>query len=233
MLENDVSAADEKAFNRIVQSHSDTLMRTAMHLTRHQQSAEDIVQEVFLRLWQHRNKIVPYNTGGWLHTVTTHLAYKHIKKSRRNSIYAKLNNTQQDWHTDVEDLLLQKESQNTYDAACMRLPERQQTVYRLSREQGLSRDEIACQLSISPNTVKNHLLKAIQFMKGHIQTCGLLIAFVSFNNLFFISNSTKPRSRDLYNREGKMTRKSQIEEVYTILYSDPKSDLKRQGKHIK
>ena len=198
---NEASAADETAFNSIVQSHSDTLMRTAMHLTRHQQSAEDIVQEAFLRLWQHRNKIIPYNMGGWLHTVTTHLAYKHIKKTKRNSTYAKLNNTQQNWHTDVEDHLLQKENQNTYDTAYMRLPERQQTVYRLSREQGLSRDEIACQLGISPNTVKNHLLKAIQFMKDHIQTCGLLIALFAFNNFFFISTSTKPRLMDLYNRE--------------------------------
>jgi|GEM_PF-479403 len=234
MLKNDASLADEKAFNSIVQSYSDTLMRTAMHITRHQQSAEDIVQEAFLRLWQHRNKVVPYNMGGWLHTVTTHLAYKHIKREKRNRIYVKRNNnTGQDWHTDVEDRLLQKESQTTYDAACMRLPERQQAVYRLSQEQGLSRDEIACQLCISPNTVKNHLLKAVQFMKGHIQTCGLLVAFVSINNLFFISNSTKPRLRDLYKREWKMNRKSQIEEVYTILYSGSRPDLKRQGKHIK
>ncbi|MDO6431967.1 sigma-70 family RNA polymerase sigma factor [Flavitalea sp. BT771] len=233
MLENDASVADEKAFNSIVQSYSDTLMRTAMHLTRHQQSAEDIVQEAFLRLWQHRNKIVPYNMGGWLHTVTTHLAYKHVEKEKRSRIYVKRNKAGQDWHTDVEDRLLQKESQNTYDAACMRLPERRQAVYRLSHEQGLSRDEIACQLCISPHTVKNHLLKAVQFMKGHIQTCGLLIAFVSLNHLFFISNSTKPPLRDLYNGEGKMNRKSQMEEVYTILYSGSRSDLKRQGKHTK
>jgi len=217
MLQNEVSAADETAFNSIVQSHSDALMRTAMHITGHQQSAEDIVQEAFLRLWQHRNKIIPYNTGGWLYTVTTHLAYKHVKKTKRNSIYAKLNETRQNWHTDVEDHLLQKENQKTYDNAYMRLPERQQAVYSLSREQGLSRDEIACQLSISPNTVKNHLVKAVQFMKDHIRTCGLLTALFVFNNLFFIFHSTKSPLRDLYNKEGKVHRKSQIEEVYTIL----------------
>lgn len=206
----------ETAFKSIVQSHSDTLMRTAMHITRHQQSAEDIVQEAFLRLWKDRNKIISYNMGGWLYTVTTHLAYKHIKKTKRNSIYATLNNAKQHWHTDVEDRLLQKENQNTYVTAYRRLPERQQAVYRLSREQGLSRDEIACQLSISPNTVKNHLVKAIQFMKDQIQTYGLLMALFVFTNLFFISNSTKPPLRDLYNKEEKV-RKSQIEEVYTIL----------------
>jgi len=217
ILEREVSVADETAFNRIVQSHSDALMRTAMHITGHQQSAEDIVQEAFMRLWQHRNKIVPYNTGGWLYTVTTHLAYKHVKKTKRNGIYAKLNETRQSWHTDVEDHLLQKENQRTYDSAYMRLPERQQTVYSLSRDQGLSREEIACRLSISPNTVKNHLVKAVQFMKDHIQACGLLMVLFVFSNLFFIPNSTKLPSRDLYNKEGKVHRKSQIEEVYTIL----------------
>lgn len=192
---------DEAAFNNMVQAYSATLMHTAMHITRHRQSAEDIVQEAFLRLWQNRSKVVPYNMGGWLHTVTTHLAYKHIKKLKRNSTYIKLTLTQQNWHTDVEDRLLQKETQRTYTTAYMRLPEKQQAVYRLSREQGLSRDEIACQLSISPNTVKNHLLKAVQFMKEHIQTYGLFIALFVVYNLFFVSNSTKTPLRDLYNKE--------------------------------
>jgi RNA polymerase sigma factor (sigma-70 family) len=213
MLQNEACMADEIAFNSIVRSHSDTLMRTALHITRHQQSAEDIVQEAFLRLWQNRDKIIFYNMGGWLHTVTTHLAYKHLEKIKRNSVYVKLNITQQYWHTDVEDHLLQKEHRNTYVSAYRRLPERQQIVYRLSREQGLSRDEIACQLSISPNTVKNHLLKAVQFMKDHIQACGLLMALFIFNILFFSSGSTKPLLKDLYNK------RSQIQEVYEIIHS--------------
>lgn len=227
MVEREISAVDEAAFNCMVQSHYDTLLRTAIRITKHQQSAEDIVQEAFLRLWKHRNKVMPYNMGGWLYTVTIHLAYKHIKNTKRDSIYIKLNTTGQDWHTDVEDRLLQKENQNTYDTIYMRLPERQQAVYRLSREQGLSRDEIACQLSISPNTVKNHLLKAIQFMKEHIQTSGLLVAFFIFNNLFFISNSTKQPLRDLYNKEEKMNWKSQIEEVYSIIQGFSKAGTKQ------
>jgi hypothetical protein len=87
-------------------------------------------------------------------------------------------------------------------------------VYRLSREQGLSRDEIACQLRISPNTVKNHLQKAVQFMKEHIQTVGLVCAFFVFYNLFFVSGSTKAPFKDLYSKEGKVS-KTQIEELYS------------------
>jgi RNA polymerase sigma-70 factor (family 1) len=233
MSDNKVLEVDEAAFNDVVQTHYDTLMRTAVHITGHQQSAEDIVQEAFLKLWQYRNKIVPYNMGGWLHTVATHLAYKHIKKEKRSSVYVKLNKAQQDWHTDVEDSLLLKESQVTYHVACMRLPEKQQTVYRLSREQGLSRDEIACKLGISPNTVKNHLLKAVQFMRDHIQTCGWLIVFVTFNNFFFYPGSTKTRSRDLYSREEKASVRSQVEEVYTILYKCSKRDPSAPGKRSK
>jgi RNA polymerase sigma-70 factor (family 1) len=214
MSAHETWGADEAAFNNIVQSHYDTLMRTAIRITRHQQSAEDIVQETFLRLWQNRNKILPCNMGGWLYTVTTHLAYQHIKKTKRNSIYVKLSAAQQDWHTDVEDQLLEKENQNTHDTAYMLLPERQQAVYRLSREQGLSRDEIACRLSISPNTVKNHLLKAVQFMKEHIQTVGLMMVLFIFHQLFFNSDSTKLPWRDLYNIADKVNRKSQMEEVY-------------------
>src|SRR4051794_13210192 len=98
MPENTTIPADERTFNSMVQSHWNVLMRTAMQITRNEQSSEDIVQEAFLRLWQNRNKLVPYNMGGWLHTVTTHLAYKHIKKEKRSSMYVKLNITRQDWH---------------------------------------------------------------------------------------------------------------------------------------
>lgn len=208
MVDNELPLTDETEFNRIVQTHYGVLLSTALQITKHRQSAEDIVQEAFLRLWKNRIRIIPYNIGGWLHRVTIHLAYKHVQReTRRNSIYAKLNKARPGWHTDVEEHLLKKENQNTYDAAYLRLPERQQAVYRLSREQGLSRDEIACQLSISPNTVKNHLLKALQFMKDHIQTGALLIALFVFNNFFFVPTSTISPLKDLYKREQKVNSK--------------------------
>ena len=59
MSRNEAFAADETAFNNMVQSHSEALMRTAMRITGHQQSAEDIVQEAFLRLWINRDRIIP------------------------------------------------------------------------------------------------------------------------------------------------------------------------------
>jgi len=211
---NEIPVIDERYFNGIVQSHYDTLIRTAIRITNHQQSAEDIVQETFLRLWQNRDKVLNYNTGGWLYTVTKHLAYKHIKKAKRDNLYIQLHTCRENWHTDVEDHLLRKENQVTFDAAYMQLPQKQQAVYRLSREQGLSRQEIASQLSISPNTVKNHLFKAIQSMKEHIQTVGLMSALFVFYQLFFLSNSTKQPLRDLYFKEDKRNTNSEIEEVY-------------------
>ena len=228
ILEKEAVETDEAAFNSMVQLHYDTMMRTAIRLTGHQQSAEDIVQETFLKLWKNRTVIVPQNIAGWLYTVTTHHAYKHLKKVKRNRIHAKLNTVQKYWHTDVEDRLLLKEKQHTHETAYMRLPQRQKIVYTLSREQGLSRDEIAFKLNISPNTVKNHLLKAIQFMKGHFQTSGLLVAFLIFHNLFFISNSTEPSLRDLDTREKKVNKKSEIEEVYTKMYGYAIVDLKQK-----
>ena len=211
---NEIPVVDERYFKGIVQSHYNTLIRTAIQITNHQQSAEDIVQETFLRLWQNRDKVLNYNTGGWLYTVTKHLAYKHIKKAKRDSLYNQFHTGRQDWHNDVEDRLLRKENQITFDAAYMQLPQKQQAVYRLSREEGLSRHEIACQLSISPNTVKNHLLKAVQSMKEHIQTVGLMCTLFVFHQLFFLSNSTKQPLKDLYFIEDKRNKNSEIEEVY-------------------
>ncbi len=78
------------------------------------------------------------------------------------------------------------------------MPRKQQEVYHLSREEGLRRNEIATQLNLSPNTVKVHLLRAVQFMKEHIACILLFMLFFAFNNLIFRKSNTKTRSGDLH-----------------------------------
>ena len=88
-----------------------------------------------------------------------------------------------------------------YAEAYGRLPEKQQAVYLLSNEEGLTRREIAAHLNISPNTVKNHLARAVQFIREKVRcACFFFILFISsvFNNIFFTAGSTKVDLRDLY-----------------------------------
>jgi RNA polymerase sigma-70 factor (ECF subfamily) len=73
-------------------------------------------------------------------------------------------------HNDPEQLLLLKDTEGHIQRAVDQLPPQQKSVYMLSRLQHLSYEEIAGQLNLSPNTVRNHLVKALAAIRislGH------------------------------------------------------------------
>ncbi|MEZ2444788.1 RNA polymerase sigma factor [Chitinophaga sp. RCC_12] len=190
---------DEAGFNEIVRCYSTKLLTIITYITRSRQTAEDIVQETFLRLWEKRVAITPDNVGGWLYRVATNLAMGHLKReSCKTRVYASLRTSQQEFSTEVEERLVQKENRIVLNKIYARLPEQQQAVYHLSKVGGLTRDEIAHHLKISPHTVKNHLSRAVQYIREHIGGVTLFILFFVFNNIFFNRTSTKVKSDSLY-----------------------------------
>lgn len=185
-------------FTGIVQSHSSPLFFVAYRITRDRQVAEDIVQEAFLRLWQQRVKIIPGNPGGWLYTVVNHLGYKYVKRAGLHvQAIHELSATTGAHSCEVEESLISKENDELLDQLLQRMPPQQKMVYHLSREEGLRRHEIASQLNLSPNTVKVHLNRAVQFMKEHIAIAILLAAFFFLNTFIFTSSNTKRTPVDL------------------------------------
>jgi RNA polymerase sigma-70 factor (family 1) len=194
-----VGVEDEAGFNDIVQCYAEKLLTIVTYITRNRQTAEDIVQETFLRLWEKRMAITPGNVGGWLYRVATNLALGHLKReSCKTKVYASLRTTQQECFTEVEERLVQKENRMVLHKIYARLPEKQQAVYRLSKVGGLSREEIAHHLKISPHTVKNHLSSAIQFIRENITCVLLFLVFFICNNIFFNRTSTKVTPDSLY-----------------------------------
>lgn len=206
-------------FNRIVQSHSAVLFSTVVQLTRNKQTAEDIVQETFLRLWEKRMAMKNENIGGWLYRVALNLAYKHLRKeSCKSRIYASLQAGYSPVSNEVEERLLQKENRGLFSKLCNRLPEQQQTVYLLSSEEGLSRNEIAEQLNISPNTVKNHLSRAVRFIRDNVKCACIFLLFTVINYIFFKSGSTKSAPADLFKVQDRYNKNSVTDQRYTPGY---------------
>lgn len=190
-------------FTGIVQEYSSTLFIVAYRITRNRQISEDIVQEAFLRLWQQRERLSADNPGGWLYRVVANLGINHLRRSSRQlQLLNRLRTEKQVCYPDAEERLLNKEKQKQYNRAFNQLTRKQQEVYRLSREEGLKRNEIAILLNLSPNTVKVHLLRAVQFMKEHIAMIILFVLCFLFNNLFFQNGNTNHARRSLHNAEG-------------------------------
>lgn len=89
----------------------------------------------------------------------------------------------------VEEKYNEKESSQFIEKLIKKLPVRQQQVYLLSKQEGLSRNEIAQKLELSPHTVKNHLLEAVKFLRTNFYKTSdslLLLLTGLLKSLFYL-----------------------------------------------
>ncbi|MGN7786538.1 RNA polymerase sigma factor [Niabella sp. 22666] len=186
----------EDVFKELVQQYTPKLLPALYSITRCMHTAEDILQDSFLKLWSKRQEVVYDNPGGWLYRVATHEAYKHLKKEARciRSTQVLTESTEQ-LCFEGESRLMYKEQLQQLQTVFTRLPQMQRKVYWLNREVGLNRNEIASFLNISANTVKVHLMRAHRFVKSHMT---LICIFCFFNIFYFNISNTKPLNEDLY-----------------------------------
>jgi RNA polymerase sigma-70 factor (ECF subfamily) len=142
----------------------------AFRVTKSPQQAGDIVQEVFLKLWEHRHSIHEIdNMHAWLSRVVRNKLTDFLRKAAADdrlkaSLWRKIQHRQ----NATEQPLEIKESDMLFHDAVEQLPDQRKIVYRLNRDTGMSYQEIADQLSISKHTVKNQLYLAIRFLQKRL-----------------------------------------------------------------
>ena len=174
-----IAAGDEAAFRDIVHHYSPKLLSFVFRMTKTMHIAEEIVQEVFLKLWQKREDNRIDNMGGWLHTVAANMTYTHLRREALNNrLINSLKAGHVDIHSEIDLKIDHKESVSLLTKAISQLPEQQRRVYELSKLEGMSREEIGKLLNISPNTVKNHLAKALQSLKTSLKKTKFFFCFI-------------------------------------------------------
>jgi RNA polymerase sigma-70 factor (ECF subfamily) len=166
----------EAALAHILRHYYPKLMGFAISLTKSKPVAEEFVQETFLRLWLKREELDLQNLNAWLHRVLANLVYSHLKRlALDDKLRQHLQQTEVWYDTATEHQINQREAQLLMQQAVEQLSEKQKMVYLLSREQGLSREEIARELGISPNTVKNHMANALESIRDFVNRATRLL----------------------------------------------------------
>ncbi len=170
----------EKIFSLLFNKYQEDLYRFSYKITRSPEQAADIVQEVFISLWEHRNEIAGIqNLEGWLHRSARNKLIDFMRKAAadqrlRESLWLR----QEKSISETENLLDAKESASRIREAINNLPEKRRLVFQLNRNQGLNYDEIALQLSISRHTVKNQIWMALQSIQ-RILSVSLTFLFIT------------------------------------------------------
>jgi len=164
---------DITAFDKIYKRYSNRLYIFVFGILKSHKDSEDIIQEVFVKVWDKREKINGYlSFQSYLFTIahnsTISLIRKKIKDTDFTSYLKSIQNPLElsSGSTQLEYKELNERLKNTIN----KLPERQQQVYSLSRNEELSYKEIAKKLDISVNTVENHMVKALKFVRDNMSS---------------------------------------------------------------
>jgi RNA polymerase sigma-70 factor (ECF subfamily) len=182
-----LAGGDKLAFTKLFEYHRNRIYTVAFKMTRSSAISEEIVQDIFLKIWLKRADFVDVqNFSAYLFIVTRNEVYRVLKRIARDyKITSLLSKDEQSMaNNNTAHLVMEKEYSLLLQKAVDRLPNQQKQVYKLMKDQGLKREEVAEILHIQPETVKFHLAEA---MKNVRTFCMLhLNLFIGFIVSFFI-----------------------------------------------
>ena len=167
---DDIAAGNEVVFGKFVHQLYQRLFPYTITLVRSEMEADDVLQEAFLKIWLHRSSLSNVeNPAGWVYTIIANTAANHLRSRIRHELKVKKFNMQAVVSEEIVGEIDAKFTQTLIDEAVNQLPEKRKLVFLLSKKEGLSRKEIAKQLNISENTVRNQLSEAIHSVHQHLQ----------------------------------------------------------------
>lgn len=165
-----IAVGNARAFANLFDRYHKKIYSLAYHLTESAPQAEEIVQDVFLKIWMKQADLPSIlHFENYLFIVARNHIYSQLKKMARNRLVSiESEPALPDDAETPEDQLVHKESAMLLQQAVSRLPLQQHTVYKLSRENGLTREQIAEKLNLSPETIKVHLSRAMRSIRAYI-----------------------------------------------------------------
>lgn len=175
-LFNQVAEGDEAAFKELYQRYARLLWPFLMKLTKSEDAADELIQEVFIRVWVSRDQL-----GGverprpWLYKIASNQAHNWFNKNileKRAAIKHQQNTPAQE--ITLEAGLHLREMMTVINAAVSQLPPQRRIIYRMNRERGMKAAEIATELNVSVSTVKNTLAASLKFIREKLEERGYL-----------------------------------------------------------
>lgn len=142
-----------------------------------EESAQDIVQDVFLKLWQRRKELDSLtNFNAFLFRCAKNEMLNYLRKQYIGTLYIEKEiQKEARYNNDPESEYVATELSSLVKSMVEKMPSQRKIIFRMSREEGLSSDEIAQRLNINKRTVENHLSLALRTIRENILTIMLAI----------------------------------------------------------
>lgn len=171
LLVAELSQGNEKAFIQLYDTYKDVIYAYSLKLLKSQANAEEILQDVFMKVWQKRETLdTSLSFKSYLYTIARNKCFDFLEKAANNS---KLRETlfyqSQKSFVPADLKLIESDFEKIKEQAYNTLPDKRREIFVLSRENGMTYDEIGEQLGISTSTVKTQMSKALESMRSFLQ----------------------------------------------------------------
>lgn len=168
-----IAEGDEAAFRRLFHLYVPKLLPTVQHLSKNAAVTEDILQEAFLKLWLSRDKLPAIEQPhSWLLKIVYYQCFSYLRHQAVHHKAMGIIAERQTPDNAMEDDMAYNTLMRAVGEAVQQLPPQAKRIYQLSRENGMKIPEIAEELHISPNTVKNSLVRSLQSIRQYIERAG-------------------------------------------------------------
>jgi len=182
-----LTTGDQRAFTELFDAYYKPLGEYVFKLTESLPVTEEIVQDVFIKIWIKRETIVELKSfKNYLFILCRNQTFDALRKKAKEHVFQ-----QKLEHFLKEESALEglgnpiDEYREWIDQAVAKLPPQQQKVYILSRYERLKHEEIAAKLQLSTETVKKHIQHAVRFIQTDLRSrVDATILFVLMTQLF-------------------------------------------------
>lgn len=176
-----IAEGDETAFNLLFKNYRNRLFTYLYKITKSKETSEEIVLDVFLKIWMGRDIVTEIeNFEAFLFRIARNKALDFLRSLQKapNIQHEVWEILELSSNEATDDNIIQKDTANYIETAVRQLSPQRQKVFLLSREEGLSHEEIAKRLQLSRNTVRNHISASLEFIRYFINTKTLIAGFI-------------------------------------------------------
>ncbi len=181
----DLRKGDKQALDEIYKFFYPKLYVFAKSFLKVEDDINDILQDVFVKLWLSREKIGKVETfNSYLFTIAKNAIVSYFReKSKDQKFEARVKEILVSAENEYNDELEYRDLKQNLESIIDQLPDKRKQIFKLSREEGLSNKEIAEKLDISVKTVEDHMRHALRFIRKHLKT--IEIFTLLYVSLFF------------------------------------------------
>lgn len=174
-LFEEIKSGNKPAFDKLFRMYYQDLCRFAMFNSCSPEDAEEIVQDLFFKIWQNKNSIsLTSSIKSYLFSATKNSVINKFKHEKVKSKYVESHHDD-NYELDSSELMEQQQSADKIQAVINKLPEKRRQVFTMSKIDGYKYKEIAKKLDISIKTVENQMGEALKFLRENLSGYELVI----------------------------------------------------------